>query len=74
MRDDYEITTPDIDRLVDIADRHPDVYGARMTGGGFGGAVVALVTAGREAEVAQQVAAAYAQATGRTPAVLVPPP
>ena len=44
MRDDFEITVPAIDRLVDIVkDAIGDAGGVRMTGGGFGGCVVALV-------------------------------
>src|SRR4030095_3936057 len=46
MRDDYEITTSDVDALVGIAQHHPAVRAARMTGGGFGGAVVMIVQAG----------------------------
>ncbi len=44
MRDDFEITTPHIDLIADSAIRH-GAFGARMTGGGFGGCVIALVPA-----------------------------
>jgi galactokinase len=74
MRDDFEVSTPDVDALVAIAAADPDVAGARMTGGGFGGSVVVLALRGRGAHVARRVARAYAAATGRTPTVLVPPP
>ena len=40
-----------------------DVYGARMTGGGFGGSVIALVRAGASTAIAQRVAAAYLDTT-----------
>ena len=43
LRDDYEVSTAEIDLLVDIARDEPAVFGARMTGGGFGGCIVALV-------------------------------
>lgn len=43
MRDDFEITTEEIDALVEIAQSESGCLGARMTGGGFGGCVVALV-------------------------------
>lgn len=43
MRDDFAITCPEIDRLVELATGFPGVYGARMTGGGFGGCTVNLV-------------------------------
>src|SRR6185295_15546367 len=51
MRDDYETSTPEIDALVGIAEQHSSVYGARLTGGGFGGAVV-LITKNGEARAA----------------------
>jgi galactokinase len=45
LRDDYQVSCPELDALVDIARTVPGVYGARMTGGGFGGCIVALTTA-----------------------------
>ncbi len=42
MRDDFEVSLPDIDRLVAIATEQPETFGARLTGGGFGGAIVML--------------------------------
>jgi galactokinase len=42
LRDDYEVSTPELDLLVDLLQKHPGVYGARLTGAGFGGACVAL--------------------------------
>ncbi len=45
MRDDFEVSIPAIDRLVEIASATPGVFGARLTGGGFGGAIVALAEA-----------------------------
>ena len=45
MRDDFEVSVPEIDALVSTARRVQGVYGARLTGGGFGGSVVALVGA-----------------------------
>jgi len=43
LRDDYEVSCPELDALVEIARGTPGVHGARMTGGGFGGCIVALV-------------------------------
>jgi galactokinase len=55
MRDDYETSTPEIDALVALAREDADVFGARLTGGGFGGAVVILARGGRAVDVAQRV-------------------
>jgi galactokinase len=72
MRDDYEVSIPEIDLIVDLARARPDVYGARLTGGGFGGSVVMLTRPGTAASVAASVAADYAARTRKTPTVLVP--
>ncbi|MEM0913449.1 MAG: galactokinase [Planctomycetota bacterium] len=66
MRDDFEITTPHLDRLVELAMGHEGVWGSRMTGGGFGGCTVTLVATDRADDVAEAVVAAYAQETGLT--------
>ncbi len=73
MRDDYEVTIEPIDRLVEAATAVPHVFGARMTGGGFGGAVVIAAEAGHGREVAMQVERAYVVQTGRRGEILVPP-
>lgn len=73
MRDDYEVSIAPVDRLVEAATALPSVFGARMTGGGFGGAVVIAAAAGHGREVASQVETAYRLQTGRRGAVLVPP-
>jgi len=72
QRDDYAVSVPEVDTLVELAWAEPAVYGARLTGGGFGGAVVMLVEPGQAADVTSRVAARYRSATGRTPAVVVP--
>jgi galactokinase len=72
MRDDYEVSIPEIDLIVELARAQPDVYGARLTGGGFGGSVVMLARPGTAAAVAGRVAATYAARTGKAPTVLVP--
>ncbi|HUQ87508.1 MAG TPA: galactokinase [Vicinamibacterales bacterium] len=72
QRDDYETSVPDIDTLVTIGERDPAVYGARMTGGGFGGSVVMLARAGETDAAASRILAAYQQKTARHGAVLVP--
>src|ERR1700741_2610630 len=50
MRDDYEISCRELDVMVEIAGRQRGVYGARMTGGGFGGCTINLVEADHTAE------------------------
>jgi galactokinase len=73
MRDDFEITVPELDVAVEAA-LIAGAYGARMTGGGFGGCVLALVDADRADATADAVAAAYARHgfTAPTPFVAVP--
>jgi galactokinase len=64
MSADFEITTPEVDRLVEIAVATPGVHASRMTGGGFGGCTVSLVDAERAQDIAEQVRSAYAEASG----------
>jgi galactokinase len=71
MRDDFDISLPEIDRLVELARAAPLIAGARLTGGGFGGSIVALGQAGAVAAF-PQIAAAYEQATGQRATLLVP--
>ncbi len=73
MRDDYDTSTPEIDLLVAIAEQHPDVFGARLTGGGFGGAVVAIARSHRALSAADGICRAYNRETGQHGVVLVPP-
>ncbi|NUQ79562.1 MAG: galactokinase [Polyangiaceae bacterium] len=73
MRDDFEVSIAEIDALVDIARGDPDIFGARLTGGGFGGSVVMLAKRGAAAAAASRIAALYSQKTGKTPSILVPP-
>jgi galactokinase len=72
QRDDYQVSVPEIDLLVELARGEPDVLGARLTGGGFGGSIVALARTGTGAAVAQRMARAYSARSGRTATVLVP--
>jgi galactokinase len=72
MRDDYEISTPEIDMLVRLAQGHPDVHGARLTGGGFGGAVVVLTRTGTSHGVAAAILPKYQRITGKRAKVLLP--
>jgi galactokinase len=69
LRDDYEVSCPELDLMVELAQGLPGVYGARMTGGGFGGCAVSLVAASEAAHFARTLGPAYEKATGRTPMI-----
>jgi len=61
LRDDYEVSVPALDRLVALLQAHPLVFGARLTGAGFGGACVALCQVQALADVAAEVLSRYEQ-------------
>ncbi|MYI40528.1 MAG: galactokinase, partial [Chloroflexi bacterium] len=67
LRDDFEVSSPALDAIVDCANADPGCYGARMTGAGFGGCAVALARAEAAADFARRVGAAYEAATGNKP-------
>jgi galactokinase len=67
LRDDYEVSCKELDALVEIAESiglQGGVFGCRMTGGGFGGCVVALVRSDSVAAITKTLAAQYKQKTG----------
>jgi len=59
LRDDFAVSRVEIDTLVEIANGRPECYGARMTGGGFGGCVVCLVSRGSVARFVEGVLTEY---------------
>jgi galactokinase len=61
MRDDFEISTPELDLAVSSA-QEAGAVGARMTGGGFGGAAIALVRDDDAGQVAEEIAVSFARA------------
>ncbi|MGQ9674696.1 MAG: galactokinase [Chloroflexota bacterium] len=71
LRDLFEVSTPDIDTLVEIQQNAPGCLGARLTGAGFGGCTVALVQSEAVDEFKQVVGAAYPACTGKTPHIYV---
>ncbi len=73
LRDDYEVSIPEIDLLVDLAQDERDVYGARITGGGFGGSIVVVTRRGTAREVGTRILAEYQKKTGKMATVVVPP-
>jgi galactokinase len=64
LRDDYEVSCKELDTLVELARQQPGVFGARMTGAGFGGCTVNLVRADAAANFAQVVGKGYEKALG----------
>ncbi len=66
----FENSTPELDFLVDTLVKVPHVHGARLTGGGFGGAVMALTGGAFDPAAAQTVVTAYENKFGARPDVL----
>jgi len=69
LRDDYEVSVPELDALCEIADALPGVHGSRLTGAGFGGCTLHLVETGAAQEVARRLAAGFRARVGRQPPV-----
>jgi galactokinase len=65
LRDLYQVSIPELDALVEIARGLPGIYGARLTGAGFGGCTVNLIDATRADEFIQGLIAGYRQRTGK---------
>lgn len=75
LRDDFEVSLPVIDQLQQIlADSIGDAGGARMTGGGFGGAVVAVMPLGSFDAVQHKLQQSYRTPSGHPPATLIEKP
>jgi galactokinase len=72
LRDDYEVSIPELDTLVELATATPGVYGARLVGGGFGGCVMLLTDRERSEQAARQVCRAYRERTGELLEVYLP--
>ncbi len=71
LRDDYEVSCSELDLMVELARQVPGVYGARMTGGGFGGCTVNLVREEAVAQLRETLAAKYREAAAISPDVYV---
>lgn len=65
LRDQYRVSCPELDALVEISVGARGVYGARMTGGGFGGCIVALVRTSKIDEMRETVEREYRRRTGK---------
>ena len=64
LRDDYEVSCPEIDILVDLAWAHPGVLGSRITGGGFGGCTVSIVRNEEVDSFIREIGSAYMARVG----------
>jgi galactokinase len=73
LRDDYEVSCAELDLMVELAAQQEGVYGARMTGGGFGGCTINLVRVDAVDEFQSRIGAAYEKSTGRAPQIFVSP-
>jgi galactokinase len=71
LRDLFEVSSKELDIMVDLAIRQKGVWGARMTGGGFGGSTINLVEASRAEEFRENMAREYEAATGRHPDIQI---
>jgi len=71
LRDDFEVSCRELDVMVDLAKEIDGVYGARMTGGGFGGCTVNLVNKDKVQDFRARIEGGYEQATGQRPEVYV---
>jgi galactokinase len=71
LRYDFELSCPELDLMVQIAEGLPGVFGARMTGGGFGGCTINLVLDKNVDAFQETVSRAYEKGTGRHPEIYI---
>ncbi len=71
LRDDYEVSAPELDAIVDAAVEVPGCYGSRLTGAGFGGCAIALIAEGGVPELQKHIAAVYEAKFGKVPTIYV---
>jgi galactokinase len=69
LRDDFEVSTPELDALCALGDATPGVFGSRLTGAGFGGCTLHLVRAGAAAEASRVIAEGFERRFGRRPPI-----
>lgn len=74
LRDDYDVSCAELDRIVEIARNCDGVYGCRMTGAGFGGCAVALVTPGAVDDFSRGLSAEYEKEFTARPGIYVSTP
>ncbi|HFE66442.1 MAG TPA: galactokinase [Chloroflexi bacterium] len=71
LRDDFVVSSPELDMMVAIAQSQPECYGARMTGAGFGGCAVALVKEDTAVTFAQTMTQQYQRQTNLKPNIYI---
>ena len=71
LRDDYEVSCKELDIMVDLGREVSGVYGARMTGGGFGGCTINLVDVSAVDNFSQAIKTRYAETVGNDPEIYV---
>jgi len=71
LRDDFEVSCKELDLMVEFAQKTEGVYGARMTGGGFGGCTINLVDSSSIETFRERVGGEYQRATGQQPEIYV---
>lgn len=71
LRDDYEVSSPELDAITEVARAHSQCYGTRLMGAGFGGSAVALVRADGADDFAEEVAYRHAERSGVRPHMYV---
>ncbi len=69
LRDDFEVSTPELDLLVELSSKHAGVLGSRLTGAGFGGCTVTVMAADAKDEYIRDVIPEYERRTGRRASV-----
>ena len=70
LRDDFEVSGPELDIMVDVAMTVDGVFGARLTGAGFAGACVALVSSEAADSAADDIAREFRRRSRATPQVI----
>jgi galactokinase len=71
LRDDFQVSCPEIDLLVALTQNHEGTLGARITGAGFGGCTVALIKKDRVENYIDEIVPKYARSSSRHPEVYV---
>jgi galactokinase len=67
LRDDYEVSCGELDLIVELASQQDEIFGCRMTGGGFGGCAVALIKPGNLDAIRETIGGPYRDKCGRLP-------